>query len=454
MFFPNNTKHKKKNPYALVLGGGGGKGAFQIGALRALEEMRIEFEAVSGASVGALNAALVAMGDMDRAEELWRSLSIDQIVVVPEGVIKGGKLDFSLKNLLKVRNAGRKIFKDFGFDTRPLRELISRYADEHRIRQRGIDLGIVTYDLSDFTPRELFLEDIPEGKLTDYLLASASFPLFKRTEIDGKKFTDGGIYDNIPYGMIKERGYRRIIVIDVSGLGMNRRPNIIGTETIYIKNSIDLGGVLDFSKGFITDFMRLGYLDTLKVFGRLSGIRYFYEEDESLISLFAEVLRSEERAVRAILEASGKKTGGSSLEAGIRSVLPKDMIRYRQLIYCLSECAAFSLGIPQNERYTFSSFIARIEKRYRDARAADVRSHEREYTIFLRALLEKPMEKNSGFCLYEYALALETLFSGEVANITRRALEFIYSEILPARIFFHLLTTAAGRKPLKWRREE
>jgi NTE family protein len=278
MLFPKKQK-RKKDPYALVLGGGGAKGAFQIGALKALNEFGIEFEAASGASVGALNAALVAMGDPGRAEELWKGLTIEDIVVVPDGLLKEGKLDFSIRNLLKLRSAGRKIFKDFGLDTAPLRALIARYADEKAVRSGGVDLGLVTFEISDLSPRELFLEDIPEGKLVDYLLASASFPLFKRAEINGKKFTDGGVYDNIPYAMIKERGYRKIIVIDVSGLGLNRRPNITGTETIYIKNSIDMGSVFDFSKGFITDFMRLGYLDTLKVFGKLSGIRYFYDDD-------------------------------------------------------------------------------------------------------------------------------------------------------------------------------
>lgn len=452
MLFPKKQK-RKKDPYALVLGGGGAKGAFQIGALKALNEFGIEFEAASGASVGALNAALVAMGDAGRAEELWKGLTIEDIVVVPDGLLKEGKLDFSIRNLLRLRSAGRKIFKDFGLDTAPLRALIARYADEKAIRSGGVDLGLVTFEISDLSPRELFLGDIPEGKLVDYLLASASFPLFKRAEINGKKFTDGGVYDNIPYAMIKERGYRKIIVIDVSGLGLNRRPNITGTETIYIKNSIDMGSVFDFSRGFITDFMRLGYLDTLKVFGKLSGIRYFYDDDPRLTDLLGSILTREEARIRFILESSGKKTEGLSLEQAVRAVLPQDMARHRNLPACLAECAALSLCISRNEHFTFGGFVSRIERRYREASASDLRTHEREFTLFFKALIEKAAASESGFCPFEYSRALESLFPGDSAGLPRKALEFIHPEVLPARLFFHILEHT-GRKRPPWKTEE
>ena len=49
-----------KNKYALVLAGGGTKGAYQIGALKALKELGIEIEAITGASIGAINGAIVA----------------------------------------------------------------------------------------------------------------------------------------------------------------------------------------------------------------------------------------------------------------------------------------------------------------------------------------------------------------------------------------------------------
>ena len=56
--------------YAIALEGGGARGAYQVGAWKALSEAGIKYNAVSGTSVGALNGALMAMRDLDGAEKL------------------------------------------------------------------------------------------------------------------------------------------------------------------------------------------------------------------------------------------------------------------------------------------------------------------------------------------------------------------------------------------------
>jgi predicted acylesterase/phospholipase RssA len=58
----------------LVLEGGGAKGAFQFGVLRALRENQVTFDAVSGTSVGALNGFLWSSGNLGLGEDLWTSL--------------------------------------------------------------------------------------------------------------------------------------------------------------------------------------------------------------------------------------------------------------------------------------------------------------------------------------------------------------------------------------------
>ena len=60
--------------YGIVLEGGGARGAYQIGALKAVTEAGIRIGAVAGASVGALNGAFLCMGDLKAAEELWGKL--------------------------------------------------------------------------------------------------------------------------------------------------------------------------------------------------------------------------------------------------------------------------------------------------------------------------------------------------------------------------------------------
>ena len=54
-------------PYGLILAGGGAKGAYQIGAWKALIELGIQIEAIAGTSIGAINGAFIAQGDFDKA---------------------------------------------------------------------------------------------------------------------------------------------------------------------------------------------------------------------------------------------------------------------------------------------------------------------------------------------------------------------------------------------------
>ena len=68
--------------YGLVLDGGGARGAYQIGAWKALVEAGVKFNAVAGTSVGALNGALICMGDVEKAESFWREWSVSSVMVV------------------------------------------------------------------------------------------------------------------------------------------------------------------------------------------------------------------------------------------------------------------------------------------------------------------------------------------------------------------------------------
>ena len=70
-------------PVGLVFAGGGGKGAYQIGIWRALRKLRLEQQiiAVSGTSVGALNAALYLKGNLELAEQLWLGISNRSLLI-------------------------------------------------------------------------------------------------------------------------------------------------------------------------------------------------------------------------------------------------------------------------------------------------------------------------------------------------------------------------------------
>ena len=128
--------------YALALEGGGAKGAYQIGAVKALKELGFEFEAVAGTSVGALNGAMIAQGDFDRAYELWENMKPSLVVDMTDAEYqKLMNLQLEREDWKTIRARVRKIFKDGGIDTAPLRALVADYLDEGKLRRSAVDFG-------------------------------------------------------------------------------------------------------------------------------------------------------------------------------------------------------------------------------------------------------------------------------------------------------------------------
>ena len=276
--------------YCLVLSGGGAKGVYHIGAWKAFKELGLKFEAVVGNSVGALIAGFFAQDDYDGLYSIMSEMGLENFISVPKELVKNGEFYIDKDNFKVLEDLEKDILEKQGLDTLPLKKMLEENLNETKIRNSGMDLGIVTVQLKNLEPLEIFIDDMEDGEVLNYLQASATLPGFKSTEIKDKKFIDGGVYDNIPFGVAKARGYKNIIVLDISGIGVNRRPNIIGTNTIYIKNSIKIGSVLDFDPKFLNDYRELGYLDTLKTFGKLEGWNYFFTRDNELYNSFENIL--------------------------------------------------------------------------------------------------------------------------------------------------------------------
>ncbi len=266
-------------PYGLVLAGGGGKGAYQIGAWKAMKEMGITFEAVAGASIGAINGALIASDDYDKATEFWHNISVD----------KGVKISKELpdsENLFSRKNWGvlfREVIKNKGLDASPAEEFVSSYINEKKVRDSGVALGIITVQMTQgVIPREIFIHEIPDGQLVDYLLASANIPLVTNIGPEGEKFLDGGAYDNTPLMTLKKRGYNRLIIVDISNIkGFAHNLNYLNSEVVHIRpyDIEDLGAAFDFDDEVIDRRIKLGYLDTRKAFSYLLGNIYYFESE-------------------------------------------------------------------------------------------------------------------------------------------------------------------------------
>ena len=175
--------------YALALEGGGAKGAWQIGAWRALREAGIRVTAVAGSSVGALNGALITMGDLEKAEEIWRNIRYSQVMDVDDdamSALMNGELgDGGWKEALgQLWGALRR----GGFDVTPLQNWIREIVDEDAVRAAATELFIVTYSITDQKELELRARDLEPGELHDMLMASAYLPVFRMEKLRGKLY--------------------------------------------------------------------------------------------------------------------------------------------------------------------------------------------------------------------------------------------------------------------------
>jgi NTE family protein len=209
---------------ALVLAGGGAKGAAHIGVLQALEELRIPVDIITGTSMGAYVGGLYASGQ--NAEQIretvkqvdWNSGYRDQVdrgqrkirekefadryqidadlgfhfdtleVRVPKGVIQG-------QNMLRlIRQAVGHVPRLDSFDELP-------------IRYRAVATDIVNL--------EPYVLD--HGYLVDALMASMSVPsILPPYEVDGHMLVDGGVTNNMPVDVARAMGADIVIAVDIS----------------------------------------------------------------------------------------------------------------------------------------------------------------------------------------------------------------------------------------------
>ena len=165
---------------AVVLSGGGAKGGYQIGVWKVLRQMGFTPDIVVGTSVGALNGALMALDNFDAALDIWENMSMDSVFqnFVNMSDEENPDRESYIKELAK-----EAIFKG-GADYTPLQERVKSLMDEEKLRTSPIRFGLVTTMFPKIKPVEVFIEDIPEGKAADYVLASAAaFPFMKSYKI-------------------------------------------------------------------------------------------------------------------------------------------------------------------------------------------------------------------------------------------------------------------------------
>nr|WP_315024884.1 patatin-like phospholipase family protein [uncultured Aminipila sp.] len=297
----------RKGKTALVLGGGGSRGAYEIGVWQALNELGIEINIVTGTSIGAVNGALVAQNDFETAKKNWKELEEGSIIELTE--------------------------KD------QLRKILKKNLREEAIRSSLTEYGIVTVEFPSFKSHCMFIEEIPKGELIDYILASsACFPMIDPYEINDKKFIDGAYFDNVPVEMALKKGAQNIIAVDLDSIGVVRKEAFKEVEFLKIIScKWSLGSCTAFQPKNTKRLIRLGYLDTMKGFNVFSGEKYTFVKGEftkrgiaeadaaaAIFELDPAIIYSKEMLDQKLLEAfeeEKRKTWMEELKSKLKKVV-------------------------------------------------------------------------------------------------------------------------------------
>lgn len=189
---------------ALVLSGGGSKGAFQIGVLKSwMGDQGLDYDIMCGVSVGALNIAglaHIAKGDPKASiaflENFWL-----QHVTGTDAIYKRW---FPFGRL-------HSLWKKSVYNSQPLIKLVKDNIDFSKIAHNGRKLAVGAVCLD--TGEHIFGTE-QDANFADWILASSSFPVFLTPiEIDGKLYSDGGLIQITPLGQAIRMGADEIDVI-------------------------------------------------------------------------------------------------------------------------------------------------------------------------------------------------------------------------------------------------
>ncbi|MFB6341884.1 patatin-like phospholipase family protein [Saccharicrinis sp. FJH62] len=176
----------EKYKVGLVLGGGGARGIAHLGVAKAMYELGLKPDVISGVSAGSIAGSFLAAGlDPEHVYELikkWGFLKYSKIVVPKTG-----------------------LFKLTG-----LAELLQKEISQENIEDLPIDFWIAVSNITDGK-----VEYFNSGSIYKLVMASSSIPIiFEPVKMNGTMYVDGGLYDNLPVEPIKD-DCKRIIAVNL-----------------------------------------------------------------------------------------------------------------------------------------------------------------------------------------------------------------------------------------------
>ena len=136
---------------AIVLSGGGSKGAYQIGFWKALKKLNIKYDIVTGSSVGALNGAFMTQNVYYKTYYNWNK-GMDFSRLFGKDIINDFTTNDGKKEFIKV--FGKDILQG-GMDAFGFENILKKYIKPEKIKKSNIDFGLITFNLTTMKPIEI-----------------------------------------------------------------------------------------------------------------------------------------------------------------------------------------------------------------------------------------------------------------------------------------------------------
>ena len=230
---------KKKQKIGLVLGGGGGKGAYQIGVWKALKEYKIDkyINHISATSIGSLNTLLFITGDLENAINVWGSITKD--VALTKKSLK----DIFMKKSL----CSRQGFID----------LANKNVDFEKVSNSKIKTFVTATPVSknkEGAPTNFCLNGRSKDEIVNIVLASSAMPfVFEKVNINGVKYRDGYMVDNNPVRVLKNEGCSLIFVVPLREFSTAYECADEETTVIDFVSAYNDYGIVDGTLDFVAD---------------------------------------------------------------------------------------------------------------------------------------------------------------------------------------------------------
>ncbi len=259
---------------ALVLSGGGAKGAYEIGVYKALKKLHKQIDIVTGTSIGAINGMFVTQKDLRGALKLWKNISFKAIY---------DEEAFPLLEDEKLAKIYMQYAKNFinegGLDIYKMKNIFNNYFKPNKFFKSNINYGLVTYNFTKNKPVFKTKRELTKENIKDYILASAScYPAFKPYIINNDMYIDGGYYDNLPINLAIDMGATDVIAIDLRAIGFKKNVKNKSVNITYIVPRNKIGSFLVFDKNQAKKSIKFGYNDTMKTYGKLEGDKFTFKK--------------------------------------------------------------------------------------------------------------------------------------------------------------------------------